>query len=178
MSNLVKVVVLATLVAFAGFFGGCSNKPRYGKYNVQVSMDPTLASSAAVPSIEVDIIGVSPERAAVWDAQSLNNYFAAANMERQTADKFTMRFGAGATAPQTLQISDAMWAKWAGSGAHHLYILASLPGVSTDAPGPADPRRLILPLDTRQWDKGQTIQVEVQRNRLQLRTAPKPLPAN
>ena len=44
--------------------------------------------------------------------------------------------------------------------------------------GSGDPRRLILPLDTRQWERGQTIQVEVQRNRLELRTAPKPLPVD
>ncbi len=176
MSNLVKILLVATLACFAGMLGGCSSKPKMGKYNIQVSLDPTLAASAAVPSIEVDIIGVSPARQAVWDAQSLNNYFAAANVERQTADRFTMAFGAGATAPQTLTSGDAMWGKWLGSGATHVYVLASLPGVSTDAAGASDPRRLILPLDTRQWERGQTIQVEVQRNRLELRTAPKPLP--
>lgn len=178
MSNLVKVLLVASLALLGVMGGGCSSKAKMGKYNIQVSLDPSLASSAAVPSIEVDIIGVSPARQAVWDAQSLNNYFAAANMERQTADRFTMTFGAGATAPQTLSSSDPMWAKWLGSGAEQVYILANLPGVSTDAPGASDPRRLILPLDTRQWERGQTIQVEVQRNRLELRTAPKPLPAD
>lgn len=178
MSNLVKILIVATLACFAGFVGGCSSKPKMGKYNIQVSLDPTLATSAAVPSIEVDIVGVPPSRKAVWDAQSLNNYFAAANMERQTADRYTMTFGAGATAPQTLAMSDPMWGKWLGSGAEHVYVLASLPGVSTDSPGDADPRRLFIPLDTRHWDRGQPILVEVQRNRLVLRTTQKPLPAN
>lgn len=177
MSNLLKVVVLAALVAYAGFLGGCSNKAKMGKYNIQVSLDPTLVSSSAVPSIEVDIIGVSPTRAAVWDAQSLNNYFAAANMERQAADRHTMTFGAGATAPQTLARNNAIWDKWLGSGATQVYILASLPGISTDAPGASDPRRLILPLDTRRWERGQTIEIEVQRNALVPRTAMKPPPA-
>jgi len=178
MSSFVKVVLLATLVAFAGFIGGCSNKPRMGRYTIEVSLDPSLATSAAVPSIEVDIIGVSPARAAVWDAQSLNNYFAAANMERQTADRHTMTFGAGSTAPQTLSSTDDMWDKWMAGGATQVYVMASLPGISTDAAGEADPRRLILPLDTRHWERGQTIKVEVRRNSLEALTGPKPIEAN
>lgn len=178
MSSLLKVVLLATLVGFASFLGGCSNKPRMGRYNIEVSLDPTLATSAAVPSIEVDIVGVSPTRAAVWDAQSLNNYFAAANMERQTADRHTMTFGAGATGPQTLSSSDDVWDKWMAGGATHVYVLASLPGVSTDAPGEADPRRLVLPLNTQHWERGQTIKVEVRRNSLEALTGPKPIQAN
>lgn len=178
MSNLVKVLLVASLACVAVLSGGCSSKPKMGKYNIQVSLEPSLASSAAVPSIEVDLVGVSPANKAVWDAQSLNNYFAAANPERQTADRHTMAFGAGAVAPQTLANNAPIWNTWAGSGAQHVYVLASLPGVSTDAPGEADARRVAIPLDTRHWNRGEPIMIEVQRNRLVIRTPMKPLPTN
>lgn len=178
MSNVLRVVMLASLLAFAGLLGGCSSKPKMGAYNIQVSLDPALAGAPAVPSIEVDIVGVPDARRALWNAQSLNAYFSAANADRHAADKHTMNFGSGQVAPQTLARNAAIWKTWLDGGATQVYIMASLPGVSTDAPGDMDPRRLILPLDTRQWDRGQTIEIEVQANRLVPRTAPKPLPAN
>jgi outer membrane murein-binding lipoprotein Lpp len=181
MSNLVpsalmKVLMLSALALAAVLAGGCSSRPKMGQYDIQVSLDPTLASSAAVPSIEVDLVGVSPTGQAVWDAQSMNAYWAAANPERQTADRYTMTFGAGDTSPETLESDDPIWKRWAGE--EYVYVLANLPGVSTDAAGSADSRRLMIPLDTRHWDRGQPIQVEVQRNRLVLRTPQKPIEAN
>lgn len=176
MSTLVKVLMLSALALLAAFSGGCSSGPKMGTYDIQVALDPALASSAAVPSIEVDLVGVPPTGQAVWDAQSMNAYWAAANPERQTADRYTMTFGAGNTTPKTLESNDPIWGRWAGE--EYVYVMANLPGVSTDAAGSADARRLMIPLDTRHWERGQPIQVEVQRNRLVLRTPQKPIEEN
>jgi hypothetical protein len=56
---------------------------------------------------------------------------------------------------------DPHWQKWLSHGATELLVLANLPGHF--APGPTDPRRIILPLDKNQWKtKGGRLEIEVQ----------------
>ena len=174
-SNVCKVLAVAGVAAVV--LGGCSSKRKMGQYTIEVSLDPALAGSANVPTIPVDIVGVQPTGEATWNNQSLNEYFAASNPFRMSADRAAMVFGPGDTGTETLRFDDALWTKW--KGAQRLYIVADLPGASADLPGDADPRRLILPLDTRHWDgTRKTIRIEVQRADLVLRTEMKPLPTN
>ncbi|MCA9288800.1 MAG: hypothetical protein KDA05_09465 [Phycisphaerales bacterium] len=169
MSSMWKVMALVGVVLMACFSGGCSSKPRMGRYTIEVSLDPSLASSARVPTIDVDLVAVQPANEAQWEAYDLGGYFAASDALRMGAVRHAMQFGPGNTAPQSLGAGDDMWGSPSWSGARKVYVLANLPG---------GPQRLTIPLDTRHWEGGNrsTIRVQVQSASISLLTQQQPLP--
>jgi hypothetical protein len=83
---------------------------------------------------------------------SMSSYWEPGNPMRESAVKYVMTFGASAAKEQILAKSDPIWQKWKERKATHLLVMAFLPGIK-DQPGGADPRRIILPLDSSKWEK-------------------------
>ena len=75
----------------------------------------------------------------------MSEYWANLRMDEKT---FVVALGQGKANPQVLASSDPIWDEW--GGAKMLFVLSSYPP-SSDLPGDADPRRLILPLKWRSW---------------------------
>lgn len=154
--------------------GGCGGGASMGKYNVTVSVDQAWRDTGRIDSIEVDVVGVNQAQMARWSSYPVSSYFSSGDQLRADANKAVMRFWTEDSAPKTLSRSDDKWDQWLGDGATHLFVVADLLGVRDDLPGDADPRRLILPLSKDRW-KGRSIEIEIQRSGLVLKTPMKPV---
>ncbi|MFH0879675.1 MAG: hypothetical protein V2A34_08180 [Lentisphaerota bacterium] len=127
-----------------GLLCGCGST---GPKNVAVTMDKAwLYRSETLPSVEVDIIGVSAEEEHLWETYSMTAYWSPGDRLRSDAHKIVMRFGDGLPISQTLGANNSIWRAWRRNGAVTLFILADLPGAYSDQSGDTDPRRKILPL--------------------------------
>lgn len=174
---LARVCVMMVAGVVGCLAGGCAGGGSLAKRDVHVSLDPAVASGPVVPTIAVQLLGVSERDVGKWEAQNMTAYWAPDSQARREAAGQAREFifGPGRTGVQTLGASDPIWQTWSASGAQWLVVLANLPGGHEDRPGDADDRRLVIPLDKARWESGQAIDVLVQRQRLQLQTQPKPL---
>lgn len=171
MKRLIGAVVFLGAVAV---LGGCGGSARMGKYNVTVSVDQAWRSTGRIDSIEVDVVGINPALAARWSGKAVSEYFAASGDQlRKDATNHIMRFSTEDSGAKTLSRTDDKWDEWLGDGATQLFVIADILG-HDDQPGDADARRLILPLGTDRW-KGRSIEIEIQRSGLVLKTPMKPV---
>lgn len=173
-SVLVKVAVLACVAVSVG----CSG-PRMGKYDVRVAMDPVLVNQpGGAPSVTVNLVGVNDAGLEQWNAKNMQEYWMPADAMRRDAQGYAhvMQFGPGDAGAKVLKNDDPIWDRWKNDSAMHLFVLADLPGSHESRPGGADARRLVLPLDTRRWNEGTPIEIEVQRSTMRLKTEMKPEP--
>ncbi len=170
-----QLTSIALLAGVAIFFTGCSScKPGVAgppaKYNIQVSLAPTLKDS----SMLVDLVGVNATSLPAWEAYSMTKYWQTGDSKRTDAlDKFTIDFVSGKSLTNTLAITNAIWDKWMARGVTHVVVIANLPGApSADKPGNEDSRRQILPLDKCAWTKGSaTLNLLVQQSGIEVMTA-------
>jgi hypothetical protein len=175
--NISKLSQFASTLLLAGvalFSQGCSScKPGVqgapSKYNIQVSLAPTLKDS----SMLVDLIGVNPASLPSWEAYSMTKYWQINDPKRADAfDKFTIDFVSGKSLTNTLASTNAIWSKWMSRGVTYVVVIANLPGApSPDKPGSQDARRQILSLDKCAWAKGSdTLNVLVQQSGIEVLT--------
>ena len=97
---------------------------------VTVTSDPAMAGA----SVAVDVIPITPATISV-EGVSIHDYWQPGNPTRQSSPHDTLRFGAGQPAVQSVTKD------WKNLGVKKVVVIADLPGVFTDAPGDADPRR-------------------------------------
>ena len=152
-------IVLISLLAVA-LGAGCNR-------NVMVT-----AEGIGGRSIEVNLIGVSDTEFHRWTTTSMAQYWQPGNPMRENAKKYVMRFGRDLPQQQILKKNDPIWRVWSKRKAKHLFVLADLRGGFKDAPGNADPRRLILPIyKCWKWHQD-TIAVQLESNGVNCFTLP------
>lgn len=175
MRGMMKMALMLGLVASAAIGVGCGSSGM-GRYDVNVALDPAVATAQSVPTIAVNIFGANSVEEARWASESMTNYWMPGGQLRQefAGQIKEFNFGPGATQAQTLSRNDPIWETWQKHGAQTLFIVANLPGGHEDKPGAADSRRLILPLAKDRWQSGQAIQITVQRGRIRADTQPLP----
>lgn len=144
---------LLTVLAMVGL-GGCA-----GSYDVKVVLDQSSWQQAygdVLPSLEVDLVGINESENPTWESYPVSKYFSPGDPLRRDADRYTVHFTKDDRSPKTLESGHYVWEKWvSGStakGAKWLYVIANIPGASPVS-GP-DPRRTIVPLDTKSWPMG------------------------
>ena len=164
------LIPLAVLALFVG--SGCATsagKPR--SFEVRVTVDKSLEFT----SLQVDLIGANTlADLPKWTTYSVTSYWQPDNPQRRDANKITHQFGHGLPASVVLGREDPRWQEWLRSGVAHLVVMADLPGVATDQPGNADPRRLIIPLDRKLWSYGAPLEIVIQEGGIKLLTKQKP----
>jgi len=144
-----SLVPLALLAAI-----GCGGM---GRYNVHVALDHQgfRRELNTIPSVEVNLVAVNASEYPVWHGYSVTQYWTPDNPLRVTSVRQgqgkVLTFGEQPPFEQVLRRADPVWDTWADKGAMHLIILSNYPRVSTDLPGDADVRRVILPLAKRRW---------------------------
>lgn len=122
-------------------------------------------------SIEVDLIGVNEIERPAWEGYDLDKYWQPGDLRRANADKLSMNLQTGS--PWVIPRNDPKWQRWMQRGATDLLLIANLPGSFT--PGPADPRRVFIPLDKNAWKASRdTLQIEVQDNLVRVMTPQNP----
>lgn len=157
-NGLSAVLLLALCLGAAGCTG--VPKPKPVPWNVRI----TKPSGEA---IEVDLIGVPASDQSVWANYALDDYWNPGDLRRRDADKLTSTVDPGH--PWVLGRDHAKWEEWLNRGARDLLVIANPPG--RFEAGPADPRRLFLPLDKKAWKaRKATLEVEIQDNRLRVLT--------
>lgn len=152
MRNAWGVMLVVTMLV-AGVGCGGPKQPVPRAFDVQVNMGETLRGSTA----GVHLVGVNSAEKAQWESQPMSRYWD--SPLRTSAESrgmvYPMVFASGSTT-QSLPMGHPIWQQWLGNDALWLFILADLPGEHMDMPGEADPRRAILSLDKRKWDKDQS----------------------
>ena len=171
--TIITTTILAAALALA--FAGCASVSPFGvsskpvAQNIKITLDKTLENT----SLQVDLIGASTMAdLPKWQSYSVTDYWQPGNTTRRDTDRVTLDFGPGKPATQALSAADSKWKQWLATGAANLVIIADLPGVSADKGGPADPRRLIIPIDAKSWKKAakDPIEILVQESGLRLLT--------
>jgi hypothetical protein len=149
MKMIKRVLVGVAAACLAGLAGGCEG------FNVHVLLDkndPGLKDAkGTLKSIEVNIVAVNDTELPRWEQMSMSSYWEPDNPIRKSAVKYVMTFGEKAPEEQLLKKTDPIWQTWKERKATQLLILAFLPGIA-DQPGKADPRRVILTLDSSKWE--------------------------
>lgn len=156
--------LLACFVALACFGVACGTpNPKPRPWNLSIT-------KTTPASIEVDLIGVNAMERPAWEGYDMDRYWTSGDLRRANADKLSMNLPSGSS--WTVPRDNPKWQQWLQRGATHLLLIANLPGQFT--PGPADPRRVFIPLDKNSWDAdGGTLQIEVQDNLVRVLTPQK-----
>jgi len=138
-------VLAAALLAFSA--GGC-----FTPMTVRVAY-PEVAEAAGLrrASIDVHLVGVPESAYSQWYNLDITDYFQKPESDRPPATKQVMYFGEGKQDKQVLPHQDPIWASWHQEKVAYLFILANLPGDWKPKAGAADPRRVILRLNSDCW---------------------------
>ncbi len=153
--SIAKLTIILLTMAAVGLVNfGCSSAPKVPKgkpYNVSIT-------KTTPASIEVDLVGVNPLEKSMFTGKSIDDYWLPGDSLRKGLvdgrDRLTVQLKMGE--PWVLDRKDKIWQTWKSRGVNELLLIANLPG--SFQPGPADPRRLFVPLGD--W-KGKTIEIEV-----------------
>jgi hypothetical protein len=122
--------------------------------NVTVAIDPSVAGTyGMLPVMDVDLIGVPPEKLEDYRMMKVSQYWQAHSGLRNDAKGYTktMSFSQDRKEPQTISKKDPIWKTWKERGAKWLVVMSNLPGRHADAPGDQDNRREIIPLEAYRW---------------------------
>ena len=165
MMNKAKSSGLGALMAgvvAAGLVSGCGT-PGPKPWNLSIN-------KTTPASIQVDVIGIKESENPVWEGYNIDKYWSDGDLRRINAQPLTQILKLGQ--PWVIPATDPKWQKWIARGDTELLIIGNLPGCF-DA-GPADPRRLIIPLQPVWQTKNDTLEIEVQDTLIQVNTPQKP----
>jgi hypothetical protein len=166
-----KLTGIAALAAMTLLVTGCNPAPK--AFDIVVEMD----SSFSGQRVPVDLVGVNANQRSQWEQKSVTEYWGDADPMRRSARKHTLEFNQpGQT--HKLAEADDIWQRWlVEGGAGSVFVIADIPGMGrpNDAPGAADPRRRILPLNPKAWEKGtDELKVIITRGGLEVVTRQRP----
>ena len=142
----------ALFLVLALFAGGCSStpKPKPVAWNVKIT-------KTTPASIEVDVIGVTPDELAFYEGLSMEKYWPNSQV-RKDADKLSAVLQKDE--PWLISADDPKWAAWKNRGVTDLLVVANLPV-------PDGLWKKQLPLDKKAWvAKNRTIEIEIQTTKI------------
>jgi hypothetical protein len=118
-------------------------------------------------SVEVDVVAVTTREKPRLESYSVDKYWSPDDLERKNAIKLTSPLQ---SATWVIDRKDPTWKKWLGRSVTGVYVIANLPG-AFESP---DARREYLTLDKGKWNATkQTLEIDVQENRIQIVTPEK-----
>ncbi len=144
--------------------------------NTQFTLGQSLqVNNQSTSTIAVDLVGVNATDYKRWYNYSMTRYFSAGDLLRSGAVKATLNFTPGSSAQVVFSKHNPIWKQWKKNGDTSLFVLAQLPGIRQDMPGPEDPRRLILPLKKSRWPgSANPIKILIKNSGVVCQTPPKP----
>ncbi len=128
-----------------------------GRFDLDVTLDHNAfqAELSTIPSVEVNFIAVNRTEYADWHNYSVNKYWMPDNPQRVSAARQQqagiITFGEQPPYRKMISRTNRIWNKWKSKGSMHLIAVCNYPRTSTDKPGDADVRRIILPLEKQRW---------------------------
>jgi hypothetical protein len=152
--NFLMLSLLTTILLSSG----CASMVRL---HVKIKLDKKqIMAMGAIPTIEVNLVGINEAEYPQWEKYSLDQYWSAKDNLRLGGDRKTFKFEETAKIEQELRADGAIWDIWAEKSARYLFIMADIPGMTDKQPGGQDGRLLILPLNPDNW-RHDTITVTV-----------------
>ncbi len=137
-------VAVLTLTAVGG---GC-----FTRLTPRVAYPPaSLEAGGRRASIEVHVVGVPESAYRLWYELDITEYFQKPEQARPPARNKILFFGEGRPAEQVVSRHAPIWDQWQRENVAYLFILANVPGDWAPRPGAADPRRVILYLNSDYW---------------------------
>jgi hypothetical protein len=159
------LLLLTTLVLIAS---GCSSAPK--QWNVKLT-------KTTPASVRVDLVGVSKLEDAHWRSIKPDEYWKENSPIRKDVENRRKTTKFEENQEFTLSADDPIWQIWARPGLYELMIIAELGGANAANRfdnGPADPRRLILPLKAKDWNaKKNTLEIQINDGQVLPLTPPK-----
>jgi hypothetical protein len=143
-----KLLALLSVLPVLMFVSACSAPRTFEKYNYDIRVDSVFKGS----SIEVDLVGVNASELPRFESMSVTEYWQPGNSIRNSTIPPKMRFRFPSNKKIALSKNDPIWEKWRGRDVKYIIFIADLPGIMSDRHGSVDSRRLILPVDWRQWE--------------------------
>jgi hypothetical protein len=165
---------LSYLVLFC-IGAGCQCKGEMRHFDITVSLDKSFHEQGIVPSVEVDVIGVSFNELQDWQKKSVTAYFSPNDAVRGSSGDFRRPFLLGeGHETETLKMDDKegekLWDKWEKQKVMFLVVLSNYPRLDTSNTVADDPRGRIIPLTCEQWEKEKEIRILVRRDGLGVET--------
>lgn len=127
-------------------------------YYVDVYLSPLLKETYKVyPSVELDLVGADKNDAERLDSCDIDAYFDVGDPLRMSTPHATIRFTETDIMPKSLSTWDAIWDVFDDKDADQLYVLVNLPkvpakpGAKKTAGALKDGRRIVLPLEPKNW---------------------------
>jgi hypothetical protein len=143
---------------------------------------PTIVKEPGLEemSVEVNLVGVSEMAFRKWNTYPMSQYWSPGDPVRESAVESGQAHVIHLPAVQERGYAvhreepdawDQTLARWERGEKTHLFVLADLTGFD-DSVGEADPRRLVLPLQSKRW-KSFDITIEVQGGGIGVEPEPK-----
>ncbi|HEY5913626.1 MAG TPA: hypothetical protein VJA21_23815 [Verrucomicrobiae bacterium] len=123
-------------------------------------------------SVEVDIFGVNKLEDDYWrNKVRMDDYCKPNSDQRQRVAGTAVRYSFYGNEGHVLEATDPKWKTWLDGACYELAIMAVMPA---ESPNPAaDLRRAFLLLGKKEWP-AKTIEVEIVRDGLKIKTPPRP----
>lgn len=143
-----KTTLLTVFLALSAFvLTGCLP----AAYNVEVYLSPKFKQQLkVVPSLEVDVVGVSADEGERFAACVVDEYFQVGGSLRNGTLHRTLYFSSENALPKRMKTGDKMWKQFRQKDASNLYLLVNLPWESSAPALPRDGRKAVIPLK-RSW---------------------------
>ena len=98
------------------------------KVNLAVYLSPEVAQTyGEVPSLEVDVAGVTAEQKQALEQTAVEQYFAPHSAIRSSIQPVTLYFSPLQQRPYSIEKSFAAWELWQQRGAQYVMVLCNLP---------------------------------------------------
>lgn len=115
------------------------------KVNLAIYLSPEVAQTyGEVPSLEVDVAGVTAEQKQALEQTAVEQYFAPHSAVRSSIQPVTLYFSPLQQRPYSIEKSFAAWELWQQRGAQYVMVLCNLPQLSA-APQSAAPQGAAAP---------------------------------
>lgn len=143
LSDFFPILRITTSIGiFVSMLAGCSSVPHY---DVEVYPSAELTQQYGyMPSLEVDVAGVTENEAGRIKAVNIDRYFTADNALRKSLKPETLRFSEDDVVYKVLSEDSGRWNTWNDKGADSIALIVNLP-VAAEKPQD-DGRKLIVPI--------------------------------
>lgn len=145
--RILKLKILILTGIFTSLLVGCSSIPHY---DVEIYPSAELVTQFGyMPSLEVDVSGITENEASRIKAVNVDLYFTAGNALRKTLKPETLKFSEDDVSFKEVDDDAACWAIWSSKGADHLAVVVNLP-LAEDSSS-EDGRKIVIPIVSDSW---------------------------
>jgi hypothetical protein len=164
-----KLLLDAVSVACILLSFGC-NGASY--YDLTVKPDDSLRGALR----RVDVVGVQEDELPTYKAKDVDKWFGANDQLRNDSREFIVakEFSGSQQDALVIPTTHPVWKVWEARRATHVVIFAHFQWVGSDDSSQSDPRKKVLPLNNKAWEKPRPDEVTVVMGKSKMTAFPPP----